>query len=320
MGAAQNRFLILMASLLIGAVVYRAENTLPLVIVRAIGMIQHAAKFTPSDTIRSAINKTGDDHHEITRMRRAPVRFLMVEVFANAPVCPGEYCSSLLSVWRDIEAIATTVAKHFSYLAPQKVFIEPLGSFNDIYLDGDVQIKGGFFSCIFEPQSNCSIFVFMLLKIFRGNDLLWSDPGTLFYTHFSQLITENAGLQSPEASKSKGIESDPSGESGDWFFFLKPPWSFKPFFYVTMGSGLIGFIFLFGPRRNEPIGAMFFIGAIIFLLFGSFFGFRHGWLTSAQYGTKISGFITEVKLGNVSGMYSALTWRTGPTRAWSNLL
>jgi hypothetical protein len=166
--------LALTAALLVGSVVHGTENSLPFVIIRAVGMVQYATEFTPPNTISGAVNKTGGDHHEITRVGGPLVRLLLGKVLSNAPVCPGEYCPS---VWRGVKTSAT-IAKHFFYLALHKILIKPLGSLNYVHFNGSAQIVSWFFSRIFEPQSNCGIFIFMLPEIVRGNDLLWSDPSS----------------------------------------------------------------------------------------------------------------------------------------------
>lgn len=212
-------------------------------------MVQHTAKLTPPDAIRSAVNKTGDDHHEVTRVGRALVRLFVVEVLANATMCAGEYCSSFWSVWRNIEAIATTVAEHFSCFAPQKVLIEPLRSLDDVYFNGNVQIKGRFFSCILEPQSNCSIFVFMLLEIFRGNDLFWSYPGAIFYTHFIDLIFENPNLRASNNNQPNGCYGYIQCKAGDWIALPKPPkWHWGVAFSTLF---LVGFVLFLGGQGGR---------------------------------------------------------------------
>ena len=126
---------------------------------------------------------------------------------------------------------------------------------------------------------NGNIESFALNKATYRNEI-WADPspicGNESITRCPVSALQSAELQRGNDDQNARVSSNPSGEFGQWFFFLKPPWPLKPFFGANACFLAIGFTLLFGPSRRETLGAALFFGSALLLLLGCSVGIHIG--------------------------------------------
>jgi hypothetical protein len=92
-------------------------------------------------------------------------------------------------------------------------------------------------------------------------------------------LVQGHALKTSYYNQHESVECQPSGQSGSWVIFLKPPWPFAPFFLLMVALMGAGFLLVFSPIRHEIVGAPLFIAAAIFLLLGCSIGLQFNLLS-----------------------------------------